>query len=76
MGDLIPLAEYATTRDAGDTSPWFRPAPEPADWDPCGGCPVRGACREVRECQWGTPFGDDPEPGLSLRLVGPPDIVA
>lgn len=76
MGDIIPMRDHAATRDtlAGDTdSPWLRPAP---DWDPCEGCPVRGACREVRECQWGETFDDDPEPDITLRLVPPPDIVA
>jgi hypothetical protein len=77
MGDVIPLRDYAATRAAieGDpASPWFQLAPDAGDWDPCHGCPVRGACREVRECQWGG--DDDPEPGITLRLAEPPDIVA
>lgn len=74
MGRLIPMADYVGDPDAG--GPWFRPGPEPGDWDPCGGCPIRGACREVRECQWGDGFDRDPEPDIRLRLVEPPDIVA
>jgi hypothetical protein len=76
MGDLIPMRDHAATRDATASaadSPWFKDAP---DWDPCHGCPVRGACREVRECQWGAPFDTDPEPAIALRLVEPPDIIA
>jgi hypothetical protein len=81
MGDLVPLADYARgARVQGaptdEESPWFQPAPDPGDWDPCGDCPVRGACREVRECHWGQTFGDDSEPDIALRLVEPPDIVA
>lgn len=69
MGDLIPLADYARgDRVVGAAeSPWLRPAP---DWDPCGGCLVRGACREVRECH------DQQAPDINLRLVDPPDIIA
>lgn len=70
MGDLIPLREHGATRAAlaGDIeSPWLRPSP---DWDPCDGCLIRSACREVRECH------DTPLPDLKLRVVGPPDIVA
>lgn len=81
MGKLIPLADYA--RDArvhgaptDADSPWFPPAPVPGDWDPCEGCPIRGACREVRECHWGDGFDQDPEPDIRLRLSEPPDIVA
>lgn len=66
MGDLIPMADHAAARDAlriaADTAaPW------------CEGCPVRVACREVRECH---AFGDDPEPDIVLHLVEPPDIIA
>lgn len=61
MGDLVPLADYARgarvhgapTAAAFDTSLWFQPAPE--GWDPCKSCPIRGACREVRECHWPEP---------------------
>ncbi|MFJ8719761.1 hypothetical protein ACIRD9_42620 [Streptomyces violaceus] len=72
MGDIIPLADYARgDRVIGaPESPWLRPAP---DWDPCDPCPVRGACREVRECY------DDARaqpPDITLRLVPPPDIIA
>lgn len=70
MGQLIPLTDYI---DPDTRTPWFAPT-EPADWDPCHGCPVRGACREVRECQWSA--DTDPEPAIVLRVVGPPDIVA
>lgn len=76
MGDIIPLRDYAVTRAAieGDpASPWFQLAPDAGDWDTCRSCPIRGACREVRECQWPAP---DPEPDITLRLVEPPDIVA
>lgn len=74
--NVIPIREHGAARAAaaGDAgSPWFKAAP---DWDPCEGCPVRGACREVRECQWGDPFDDDQEPDLRLHLVEPPDIIA
>lgn len=79
MGELIPLADYAIGERVlgvtADESPWLRP--DPGDWDPCDGCPVRGACREVRECQWGDPWDTVNEPpGIALRLVEPPDIVA
>jgi hypothetical protein len=79
MGELIPLADYARgDRVMGADSPWFRrPTAEAPDWDPCHGCPVRGACREVRECQWGNPWApDDTAPALSLRIVDPPDDAA
>lgn len=68
MGDLVPLADYARgTRVTGAPSPWLQPSP---DWDPCGPCPLRGACREVRECH------DDITPDIRLRTVEPPDIIA
>ena len=71
MGDLIPLADYARGRRVvgapADDSPWLRQNP---DWDPCDGCLVRGACREVRECH------GDAVPDIALRLVDPPDIIA
>lgn len=73
MGDLIPLADYARgdrVLGAAD-SPWLRPAPDPGDWDPCTGCLIRSACREVRECHQ-----PDDVPDVPLRLVEPPDIVA
>jgi hypothetical protein len=72
MGDVIPLRDHAAARDIlnGPTdSPWLRSAP---DWDPCGECPIRGACREVRECQWGTPDDDPGPPPLQLRPAAPP----
>ena len=70
MGDLIPLADYARgdlVLGAAD-SPWSKRIP--GDWDPCGSCLIRSACREVRECH------DDEVPDVPLRLVEPPDIVA
>lgn len=75
MGDLIPMRDHAAARDAiaqEADSPWFRTDGEAPDWDSCKGCPIRGACREVRECQWPAP----PEPDITLRIVDPPDIVA
>lgn len=74
MGDLVPMREYTEARAALDASQsqWLKPSP---DWDPCGGCEIRSACREVRECYDGmdrTP----PPPDLKLRVVDPPDIVA
>jgi hypothetical protein len=87
MGDLVPIADYARgTHVHGAPSPWLRP--DPGDWDPCTGCLVRGACREVREChdEAGAPGRDavpdvtwadgSPLPGVKLRPVEPPDIVA
>lgn len=71
MGRLIPLADYV---DPDSGNPWFAPRADPGDWDPCGPCPIRGACREVRECQWSA--DTDPEPAIVLRIVEPPDIVA
>lgn len=68
MGDLVPLADYVGDPDSG--TPWFRAAPDTDGWAPCAGCLIRGACREVRECQ------DVPPPELHLRPVPPPDIVA
>lgn len=69
MGKLIPIADYVGDPD-GDNSAWFRPA-EPPDWDPCTGCPIRGACREAREC-----YDDDQVPDVAVRLVEPPDLIA
>jgi hypothetical protein len=74
MGRLIPLADYVHPTTG---SPWFAPRADPGDWDPCAGCLIRSACREVRECH-DTPATTttDPEPDIVLRLVARPDIVA
>ena len=72
MGDVIPMRDYGAARAAqtrDTSSPWFSPAP---DWPTCPDCPVRGVCREVRECQ----VPDDEPPPLKLRRVEPPDIIA
>jgi hypothetical protein len=59
MGDLIHMRRHAVARAAlaGEVeSPWLRP--DPGDWDPCDGCLIRGACREVRECHGDTDTPD------------------